>query len=162
MADDRYSRVYYHGYLMDKMTRDALIAMEKRLGYELSIMQGSYHTGVSKSAGTHDGGGCLDLAPALHDSKIMAARMCGFAAWYRTPAQGFPYHIHMCQIGNARMASGAATQVTAYKAGYNGLGYLGRQGYDDGPRVWKRLARYGMRKCFPTWDYVNKRVVYKP
>jgi len=56
---------------------------EKQLGYPLTIVQGSYHKGVKSSKGTHDGGGCLDLAPFEWERKSRVFRKFGDAAWHR-------------------------------------------------------------------------------
>lgn len=118
-----YDLTTYDGNRVDWLTRKALEATADRLGYDLTITQGSYNAGgVSASAGTHDGGGVVDLAPWDHGRKVRELRRTGFAAWYRTPDQGpWPPHIHAVLIGNAKLAPSAARQVTAYFRGRNGL-----------------------------------------
>lgn len=117
-----YDRTTYHGKTVDQMTKQALQAVEKKLGYTLTILQGSYHKGVGASAGTHDGGGVVDLAPYDHVRKVRAARQVGFAAWYRPAIPGvWPNHIHMVLIGNARLAPIAASQVIDYRNHRSGL-----------------------------------------
>lgn len=136
MSDDRYDKVTFRGHTVDKWTMQALQACEKVLGYELTILQGSYHVGVGASAGTHDGGGAVDLAPADWQHKVKVLREHGFAAWHRLPSQGpWPEHIHCILIGDLRAAPLAQEQVAAYREGFNGLGHLGKGGRDDGPRV---------------------------
>jgi hypothetical protein len=46
----------------------------------------------------------------------------------------------MIAIGDPELSPVARNQVSAYLAGFNGLGHLGRGGKDDGPRVapWHR------------------------
>ena len=56
---------------------------EKRLGYPITVVQGSYNTAVPASAGTHDGGGCLDLAPFEWKRKCRVFRELGDTAWHR-------------------------------------------------------------------------------
>jgi hypothetical protein len=110
-----------------------LIRAEKRLGYELTIMQGSYNRGVGASAGTHDGGGAVDLAPYDHARKVLVLRQVGFAAWYRPALPGvWPDHVHAIAIGDPDLAPVAARQVTAY---YNGRDGLAGNGPDNGPRL---------------------------
>ena len=122
MTDDRYTRVTYHGRTVDKWTRAALQAAEDKLGYELTIVQGSYNTGVGASAGTHDGGGVVDLAAWDHERKVRALREVGFAAWYRAPLPGvWGAHIHAVLVGHGRLAPSAARQIEAYRAGRDGL-----------------------------------------
>lgn len=123
MSDDRYEIVTFHGKRVDKYTRAALLAVEKELGYELTIVQGSYNAGgVSASAGTHDGGGVVDLAPTDRENKVKALRKHGFAAWYRPTLPGvWGAHIHAVLIGNAKLSRSAANQVTAYRNRRDGL-----------------------------------------
>ena len=69
---------------MDNKTQAFLTAMEAKLGYELTVVQGCYNAGaVSASAGTHDGGGVVDLGCAWdHQRKVRAAReLGGFASF---------------------------------------------------------------------------------
>lgn len=141
MADDRYDKVTFHGRTVDKYTRAALLAVEADLGYELTITQGSYNAGgVGASKGTHDGGGAVDLAPFDRDNKVRRLRQRGFAAWYRSPAQGpWPAHIHAVQFGNEKLSSGAAHQISEYLAGRNGLA---SRAPDDGPRIVLRKFNY--------------------
>lgn len=135
-----YDLTTHDGNRVDWLTHRALLAAEKILGYELTITQGSYNAGgVSASAGTHDGGGVVDLAAWDHDNKVRALRRVGFAAWYRSPSEGpWPAHIHAVLIGNDRLAPSARRQADAYLAGRNGLANNGR---DTGPRDWTR-ARF--------------------
>jgi hypothetical protein len=133
MADDRYTRVTFHGVTVDKYTMMALRVAEHWLGYELTIIQGSYHKGVGSSAGTHDGGGVIDLAPYAWRDKVRVLRCLGFAAWHRTTAQGnWAEHVHAVQYKNAKLSPAAAQQITAYLNGRDGL--VGNRP-DDGPRI---------------------------
>jgi hypothetical protein len=105
------------------MTHQALLLAEKRLGYPLTITQGSYNAGgVSASAGTHDGGGVIDLAPYDWERKVRVLRSIGFAAWHRTAIPGlWPEHIHAVLIGNAKLSPAAASQVDDYHKHLDGL-----------------------------------------
>lgn len=129
------------------MLKDA----ERRLGKRLTIVQGSFTTSNASSGNTHAGGGVVDIRTWDLGSRdlgipqvLKALRTVGFAAWYRTPAQGFDPHIHAVAIGDQQMSPEAARQVADYLAGRNGLA---NHGPDDGPRVKVR-----------TWDLVRRRV----
>lgn len=121
---DAYEVITWRGYRFDKMTVAAIQDVEDRLGFALHVEQGSYNAGgVSASAGTHDGGGAVDVAPTAHPATVVKAmRSVGFAAWHRLPSQGpWGEHIHAVLIGNAKLSPAAARQVDAYERGDNGL-----------------------------------------
>lgn len=128
-----YALTTYDGKKVDWLTRAALEEASARLGYDLTILQGSYNAGgVKASAGTHDGGGAVDLSPWHWQEKVRELRRTGFAAWHRPAIPGvWGEHIHAVLIGNARLSAGAASQVRDYLAGRNGLA---NHGADDGPR----------------------------
>lgn len=134
-----------HGRVVDRYTAAALLVAERRLGYELTITQGSYNDGgVAASGGTHDGGGVVDLAAYDYRKKVLVLRYLGFAAWYRPELwkngkRVWPAHIHAVQIGNRRLSPEAQRQVAAYKAGRDGLA---ANGPDNGPRVGIEVFRY--------------------
>lgn len=108
--------------VVNRRTRAMLSAAEDKLGYPLTIVQGSYHKGTSQSAGTHDGGGVVDLLAYQADRKVRALRAVGFAAWHRTPDQGdWPEHVHAVALGDQEMSDAAREQVTDYRNGRNGL-----------------------------------------
>lgn len=122
MTDDRYDLTTHDGKKVDRYTDYNLRLAEQRLGYPLTIVQGSYHKGVSASAGTHDGGGVVDLLPWDWDTKVRVLREVGFAAWHRPAIKGlWAEHIHAVLIGNERLAPLAAQQVMAYRNGRDGL-----------------------------------------
>lgn len=104
-------------------------------GISLQCFQGSYSGGVSASAGSHSGGGAIDLAPSNgdYDTVVHQMRRVGWAAWHRTPAQGFDHHIHGIAgpAGPGDLAPAAADQWDDYLAGRNGLA---NNAPDDGPR----------------------------
>jgi hypothetical protein len=142
-----YDRTTYDGRVVDELTKAALEATAKRLGYDLTITQGSYNAGgVSASAGTHDGGGVVDLSAWDHERKVLELRRTGFAAWYRPAIAGlWPAHIHAVLQGNLKLAPSAQRQVAAYRDGRNGLA---SNAPDDGPRAfvgnrfrWRRGGR---------------------
>ena len=107
---------------VDWKTRAALEEAQALLGYPLTVVQGSYHQGVSASAGTHDGGGVVDLLAWDWQRKVKALRKVGFAAWYRPPVRGlWGPHIHAVLIDHGKLAPVAARQVIAYRNGRDGL-----------------------------------------
>lgn len=128
-----YDRTTYDGNVVDELTKAALEETAARLGYDLTIVQGSYNAGgVAASAGTHDGGGAVDLAPWHWEEKVRELRRTGFAAWHRPAIPGlWGEHIHAILIGDRLMSAGAKAQVVDYLAGRNGLA---NHGPDDGPR----------------------------
>lgn len=128
-----YDLTTYDGQRVDWLTRAALVATAERLGYDLTLRQGSYNAGgVAASAGTHDGGGVVDLLPWDSTDKVRELRRTGFAAWYRPPIAGlWPAHIHAVLIGNRKLSPAARAQVAEYLAGFDGLAGDGR---DNGPR----------------------------
>jgi hypothetical protein len=120
---DPYALTTHDGKTVDEITHQALIECERRLGYPLTIVQGCYQAldgkgnDVSASAGTHDGGGVVDLAPFDWRRKVRVLREVGFAAWHRTPDQGpWGEHIHAVLIGNEKLAPSAARQVSDFLA----------------------------------------------
>lgn len=120
-----YRRVTYGGRTVNQRTATMLKAARGLMGLStpFTLTQGSYNRGVSASAGTHDGGGVVDISTngGNVNAMLLALRRAGFAAWYRTSAEGFSPHIHACAIGDREMASGARNQVVAYFRGRNGL-----------------------------------------
>ncbi|SFW87379.1 peptidoglycan-binding domain-containing protein [Amycolatopsis australiensis] len=142
------SHVTYHGVTLNTRTKAMLVAAEGLFGSSVSLTQGSYNPGgVDASAGTHDGGGAMDisvsnLSSTSRTTLLKALRKVGFAAWLRTPAQGFAYHIHAMAISDPDLSSGAQHQTGDYYLGMNGL--AGR-GADDGPSVpkvtWEEYQR---------------------
>ena len=108
---------------VDWKTRAALEEAERRLGYRLTVVQGSYNAGgVSASAGTHDNGGVVDLLAWDWRRKVRVLRAIGFAAWYRPAIKGlWGAHIHAVLIDHGRLAASAARQVAAYRNGRDGL-----------------------------------------
>lgn len=105
----------------------AVAALADSYSWTPYLTQGSYNPGgVSQSAGTHDGGGVVDIRTSTMsthgaDLCVQALREVGFAAWRRTSAEGFSPHIHAVAIGDREMSSSAANQVQAYFDGRNGL-----------------------------------------
>lgn len=123
------------GKVVDVHTAAVIDAAERKLGYDLTIVQGSPNRGVSASGGTHDGQGVIDLAPFEHERKVRVLRELGCAAWYRPElwrngVRIWGAHIHAVVIGHRFLSPAAARQVTAYLAGRDGLA---GNGPDNGP-----------------------------
>ncbi|MFI5836672.1 peptidoglycan-binding protein [Micromonospora sp. NPDC051300] len=135
------SVVTLRGVQVNTRTKAMLLEAERLLGRQLGITQGSYNSGVDASAGTHDGGGVLDLSvsglsSATRTDVLRRLRTVGFAAWLRTPTQGdWGYHIHAVALADTDQSTGAQNQAGDYYLGRNGLA---NRGPDDGPVVGKR------------------------
>ncbi|MEU4411106.1 peptidoglycan-binding protein [Streptosporangium sp. NPDC023963] len=143
------TRVSVGGGVVDTRTRSMLAEAKRLLGHDLVLDQGSYNPGGDPtSAGTHDGGGVVDISvkkmsSATRTAVVRALRRVGFAAWVRSPDQGdWPWHIHAVAISDTDLSSQAQHQVGDYYLGLNGLS--GR-GPDDGPKVtvrtWEEYRR---------------------
>lgn len=158
----------FRGVKMNQRSIDMLEEAEHNLGFTLKIVQGSFNNGaVEASADVHDGGGAADIrSRTLNDSQVhrvlVELRRVGWAAWLRTPKQGFVLHIHAVAIGDTELSPGAARQVKRYKQGLNGLASGGK---DDGPpgfraMTWEKYqeirdearALQGMPTAFPVRD----------
>lgn len=133
------ARVIFEGKRLDDTTRDRLLHARKVSGLALVVTQGGYNAGgVAASAGTHDGGGVLDIRTrGLTDEQkkraVLELRRAGFVAWLRTRAQGFDVeHIHAVELASTTLSAAAQRQVDAWRKGRNGLA-SGRP--DDGPKV---------------------------
>lgn len=126
------------GKTVNHRTAAMIKAAQKRAGVNFTLTQGSYHPGTGASAGTHDGGGVVDVS--VHNLKsvraaVKALRQVGFAAWHRLPGQGpWAEHIHAVAISDTDMSPAAQEQAGAYFNGRNGLANKGK---DTGPHVKK-------------------------
>lgn len=121
-------RTSYGGKVVNQRTRNMLATADARVSWSISLSQGSYNPGgENASAGTHDGGGAVDISVGSMTTTqrwqtIQALRTVGFAAWLRNPSQAdWPWHIHAVAIGDTDMSLGAANQVADYYVGKNGL-----------------------------------------
>jgi len=87
----------------------------KHPGARLVIKQPCFNTGVEASKHTHDFDGVLDVKiEGLTWTKAQGfLRSQGWAAWHRTPAQGFKHHIHMATIPPGLSGRPSAAQVGA-------------------------------------------------
>lgn len=138
------TRVVWRGKRLNTRTVAMLTELEKRLGHQLVLSQGSYNTGgVIASAGTHDGGGAVDIhidgiATTERKRIVLYARQLGFFASLRNPDQGkWPWHIHMIAAGDPELSRGAAFQIAEYRRGHNGLA---NRGSDDGPAGYRMMT----------------------
>lgn len=130
-------KVTVDGKTVNQRTADMLATAEGRAWWDLKLTQGSYNTGVDASAGTHDGGGAIDISvdgmtAENRTNVVRALREVGFAAWERTPAQGFEPHIHAVAVSDTDLSTAARQQVGDYYEGRNGLA---SGAADDGPQV---------------------------
>ncbi len=126
-----YRIVSFRGVKVNVRTRVMIERAEsymKKMGINsrLVITQGSYSNSVSASAGTHSGGGALDISIRQYstgtaDKVVKALRMAGFAAWRRRTVEGFTPHIHAIAIGDKRASASAKSQVASYFRGRDAL-----------------------------------------
>jgi len=141
----------YGGKQVNARTRDMLAAADATLTWSLLLDQGSYSTSDPTSAGTHDGGGAVDItATSLTTTQrwetVRALRTVGFAAWLRTPSQGdWPYHIHAVAVSDTDLSTPAANQIHDYYFGLNGLA---NHAADDTPTAY--------RTAFTWWEKYNR------
>ncbi|HEY3446630.1 MAG TPA: peptidoglycan-binding domain-containing protein [Myxococcales bacterium] len=145
-----YQRITWRGVTVNQRTKEMVLRAEsyaKKMGVPTPIRfsQGSYHKGFGPSAGTHDGGGALDIRSAALSRPtelklVKALRMAGFAAWSRGHnGDGMPPHIHALAIGDKQMSASARSQVKEYFWGGDGL--VGSR--SDGDRA--------IGRPFPDW-----------
>ncbi|GAB1688746.1 peptidoglycan-binding domain-containing protein [Krasilnikovia sp. M28-CT-15] len=143
------AKVQRDGKVVDARTQAMLTEAERLLGARLKLDQGSYNPGGDPtSAGTHDGGGVVDISvtgmnAATRTATARALRQVGFAAWVRDPSQGdWPWHIHAAAINDTDLSTQAQHQTGDYYLGRNGLA---NQKPDDGPKVaihtWEEYQR---------------------
>lgn len=135
------SHTTYQGFPFNTRTVAMLKEAQRLAGITLVVEQGSYSPGDDPtSAGTHDGGGAVDLdaeamTAAQRTTALTALRRVGFAAWLRNPSQDdWPWHIHGIAVNDTDLSTSAQKQVGMYYLGRNGLA---NNGPDDGPQVTK-------------------------
>ncbi|OLF09121.1 peptidoglycan-binding protein [Actinophytocola xinjiangensis] len=143
------ARTTHQGFPFNARTVAMLTEARRLAGVPFVVEQGSYSPGEDPtSAGTHDGGGAVDLdaealTAAQRTAAVTALRRVGFAAWLRRPAQGdWPLHIHAVAVNDTDLSTPAQDQVGDYYLGRNGLA---NNGPDDGPTVpkvtWEEYRR---------------------
>jgi hypothetical protein len=131
-TDDPYARTTLQGKAADNRTAAAFhwvnAHFSKATGKSLVIVQGCYNgTAVKASAGTHAGGGVIDvsvrgLTRAQRRAAVRWLRRGGWDAWYRPTAPGvWTEHIHAVLDGHRNASPGAQQQMQAYRAGRDGL-----------------------------------------
>jgi peptidoglycan hydrolase-like protein with peptidoglycan-binding domain len=117
----------YSGKRVNTRTRNMLSAADALLSWSIVLTQGSYTSSNPSSAGTHDGGGVVDisvtnLTTTQRWQTVKALRTVGFAAWLRNPSQGdWPYHIHAAAVSDTDLSESARNQIHDYYFGRNGL-----------------------------------------
>lgn len=140
-----YRRVTYGGKTVNYRTRTMLEAAATLFGEPFRLTQGSYNKGVAASAGTHDGGGVVDISVGAMTGKrrefaVECLRRVGFFAWLRVPP-AFSYHIHAVACGDKEMSSGAKGQQVQGFADRDGLARRGPDAPADPYPVW--IDQYG-------------------
>ena len=114
---------HYGSKRVNTRTRHMLAAADRTLPWKIKVTQGSYcvleKSGcATASAGTHDGGGSIDIkATSLSKAKrwrtVQALRRVGFAAWLRVPSQcGGCWHTHIHAVASATPTCGRRTRST--------------------------------------------------
>ena len=132
---------------------DMMMEVKRLTPFSIFVVQGGFNAGgVDASSGTHDReavdiGGSL-LTPAQRWTVVTNMRRVGFAAWIRTPDEGFSWHIHGVPI-NGDLSTAARAQVVQYLNHRNGLAGAGP---DDGP-----AGYYDM-----TWEKYTGSSAYRP
>jgi peptidoglycan hydrolase-like protein with peptidoglycan-binding domain len=141
----------YGGRRVNTRTRNMLAAADAMLSWSLVLSQGSYTSANPSSAGTHDGGGVVDISVTSMTTTqrwetIRALRTVGFAAWLRNPSQGdWPYHIHAAAVSDPDLAQAARNQIHDYYFGRNGLA---NHAADDTPTAY--------RVAFTWWEKYSR------
>lgn len=133
-------RTTVDGQTLNQRTADMLALWEFNALTHYYVVQGSYNKGgVSQSAGTHDGGGALDISVyglgSLADKKwhVKQGRLAGFMAYYRPTIPGlWNEHIHAGALADPEASSGLQKQFDEYRDGGDALVGSNR---DPDPRV---------------------------
>ena len=125
-------RTTYQGKPVNRKTFAILIAANKILqkspyfGRERSnvtLVQGSYNRGgVAQSAGTHDGGGAIDVTAFNITNRSKIYRMLGIRFWPRATLPGYwQAHGHGIVSRDSSVSRGGHAQRVAYANGRDGL-----------------------------------------
>lgn len=149
-----YDKTTHGGKTVDWLTKAALMKAERKLGYALSITQGSYQaddgTGndVAASSSTHNGGGVVDLPEYEAERKMRALRASGFWAWvreelWRDGRRIWSKHVHAVQATNRKLDPLAFEQVIQGRAGLNGLADRGPDPHAGVPVIPFKWPYYG-------------------
>lgn len=122
---DPYDRTEFRGRPLDYATAAACVAVEVKLGYRLTLLQGI--GGAAASAGTHLKGRAVDLAPFDGRSKERAWREVAGPGWERAELPGeWGPHVHCVNafesLDNERgIAPAGFAQIGKYLHGEDGL-----------------------------------------
>ncbi|MEV7567492.1 peptidoglycan-binding domain-containing protein [Streptomyces tanashiensis] len=140
-----YTRTKYGGKRVNQRTKVMLESAAGTFGQSLILAQGSYNLGVAASAGTHDGGGVVDVSVhdwsrSKMDRAVQELRKAGFAAWLRVPP-AFSFHIHAVAIGDRDLSSAARSQITQWQQDRNGLANFGPDPAPDPYPAWTQRYR---------------------
>ena len=129
------------------------------------VIQGSW-SGVAASAGTHMGGGAVDLSiaglsPAQQLALVAELRKRNVCAWIRHPDYGWPAsaggpHVHGIVRDEWGLSGAAAQQVRDYDNGLNGLASRRR---DPHPRPIQRPTE---EVALMAWKVNARRMVKTP
>lgn len=121
-------RTTVDGKVLNRRTARMLALWQFNSLQDFYVVQGSYNAGgVKASAGTHDGGGALDLSVAgmtLKQKKwhVKQGRLAGFMAYYRPTLPGtWNEHIHAGALGDPEASTGLQKQFAEYRAGEDAL-----------------------------------------
>lgn len=123
-------RTRYQGKRVNMGTRYMLTAANKMLATSgfggerepVTMLQGSYSGSVSASAGTHNGGGAIDITKHNWRNREKVFRLLGMAMWHRAARRGvWIEHMHGIVDGDGTASAGAKRQVTAYHNRRDGL-----------------------------------------
>lgn len=126
-------KVDFRGHQFNRRSVVALLEVERRLGHEFHIFQGSFSTAVGASSKTHAGGGAVDVkGNGEWDREVRVMREVGWVAWHRAATSENPEHIHGILRGDASMHQEAKDQVTDWENGGDGLKGDGK---DTGPDI---------------------------
>ncbi|MFE6223041.1 peptidoglycan-binding protein [Streptomyces sp. NPDC057854] len=141
-----YRRVTYGGKRVNQRTKVMLERAAADFGWAITLTQGSYNPGgVAASAGTHDGGGVVDisvsgLTPAQRNELVQCLRRAGLVAWLRVPP-AFDYHIHAVAIGDREMSPAARSQIQQWREDRDGLARRGPDPAPDPYPAWTQQYR---------------------
>lgn len=89
--------------------------------------------GAEASANTHLHGGTIDIEQVGPDIVALARAAGANASWSRYPPAFTNDHTHMVLTGCPHNADTSRYQTVAQRAGYDGLGYMGKAGKDPYP-----------------------------
>lgn len=121
------ARVEWHGVTLNKRSAKMMDEVQRGVGFRIRPTQGSYSGSVGASAGTHNGGGAIDISVRGLTTRqinrlVKRMRRVGWAAWYRPTLPGvWSSHVHAIALGTRDLPPLARAQVLDYKKGRNGL-----------------------------------------